>query len=191
MLALYIIFTIIKLILVILIFYFTGKFLLITLTFMLYKRPWHTPYVPTPIRYVREGFKMLDVKPGEKVVDLGCGDGVFLIQGAKNVKATFTGYELTWLLYLIASLKKIFVPKKGKVEVYRKNFLNEDFKKFDKYFIFGMPTQIRFILPKLEKEMKHDAKLLSVMFPIDAKFMKLVKQGGDGKYKLFLYERAK
>jgi SAM-dependent methyltransferase len=48
-------------------------------------------FIPTPIATVREIIKLAKVKPGDKVIDIGCGDGRFLIEA---VKAGATGIGL-------------------------------------------------------------------------------------------------
>lgn len=51
------------------------------------------PFVPTPKKTVEQMMRLADVKQGERVYDLGCGDGRLLIAAAKEVK----GYRLRTL----------------------------------------------------------------------------------------------
>ncbi len=52
------------------------------------------PYVPTPQKVVDEMLKMANVKPGEIIYDLGCGDGRILVTAAQKYKASGWGLDL-------------------------------------------------------------------------------------------------
>jgi len=45
------------------------------------------PFVPTPENVVRKMLKIAEVKPDDKIIDLGAGDGRVLIIGATEFKA--------------------------------------------------------------------------------------------------------
>src|SRR5690554_7711800 len=52
------------------------------------------PYVPTPQEVVDGMVELADVKKGEVVYDLGCGDGRIVITAAEKFGATGVGVEL-------------------------------------------------------------------------------------------------
>src|SRR5690606_7143771 len=52
------------------------------------------PYVPTPQKIVDGMWKLADVKVGEVVYDLGCGDGRIVITAANEYGATGIGVDL-------------------------------------------------------------------------------------------------
>src|ERR1700733_15427697 len=51
------------------------------------------PYYPTPEVIVEKMLRFGEVKPGEKVYDLGSGDGRIVIMAAKKFKANAVGVE--------------------------------------------------------------------------------------------------
>jgi len=51
--------------------------------------------VPSPQPVVERMLEAADVKPGETVFDLGCGDGRILITAARDFKAKGVGVELS------------------------------------------------------------------------------------------------
>src|SRR6266478_2226062 len=51
------------------------------------------PYYPTPETIVEKMLQFGEVKPGEKVYDLGSGDGRIVIMAAKKFKANAVGVE--------------------------------------------------------------------------------------------------
>lgn len=59
------------------------------------------PFVPTPKRTVEDMINLAALKKGDKVYDLGCGDGRLLIAAAHK-GATAVGYELSVPTLLLA-----------------------------------------------------------------------------------------
>ena len=57
------------------------------------------PYYPTPMVVVDKMLKLGELKPGEKMFDLGSGDGRLVIMAAKKFKADATGVEFDDVLY--------------------------------------------------------------------------------------------
>ena len=52
------------------------------------------PYVPTRTAVVEAMLKLAEVKPGDVVYDLGCGDGRIVVSAAKNHGATGMGFDI-------------------------------------------------------------------------------------------------
>lgn len=52
------------------------------------------PYVQTPPAVVRRMLEMAQVRPGDVVIDLGCGDGRIVIAAAVEFGARGVGYDL-------------------------------------------------------------------------------------------------
>jgi SAM-dependent methyltransferase len=183
----YIAYLCIQLVLCIGLIYFSFKALLVMYTISpLYKGA--VPYVPTRRKSISEALKLLDVKEGEKVIDLGCGNGQFLLRGARKINAQFVGVELNFLLFMISKMNSFFARKKGSIILRHGSYYSEDLSCYDKIFLFHMPSAIIKLIPKLEKEVKSGARILSVMFPIESEEFLLKRTTGE-KYKLYLYER--
>src|SRR5262249_46249679 len=51
-------------------------------------------YVPTPYEVVDKMFELADVRPGEIVYDLGCGDGRIPVQAAKKFGVRSFGFDI-------------------------------------------------------------------------------------------------
>ena len=52
------------------------------------------PFVPTPLEIVNEMLEMTCVRPGDKLYDLGCGDGRIVITAAKKYSIDCVGVDL-------------------------------------------------------------------------------------------------
>src|SRR5713101_1326007 len=53
------------------------------------------PYVSSPARVVDRMLELANIKPGETLYDLGCGDGRILIAAAEKYKARAVGVEIS------------------------------------------------------------------------------------------------
>jgi SAM-dependent methyltransferase len=62
------------------------------------------PYLPTLSSRVEDALDLLDLKQGQTMLELGCGDGRLLVAAAKR-GINSVGYELNPLLYLYARLR--------------------------------------------------------------------------------------
>ena len=60
------------------------------------------PYVQTPMEIVERMLRMAEVKPGDRVIDLGSGDGRIVIEAAKR-GATGLGVDLDGSLVKLAT----------------------------------------------------------------------------------------
>ncbi len=58
------------------------------------RRELDVPYVPTTVEAVTLMLKLADVKPGDVVYDLGCGDGRIVIAAAKDFGARGVGIDI-------------------------------------------------------------------------------------------------
>lgn len=109
------------------------------------------PFLPTTNKARVDALDLLDLKPGQLVVDLGCGDGRFLISAAKR-GLNAEGYELNPLLVAYAWLATRRCRKQ--VKVIWGNFWKADLSKADGVFVFLLD---RFML-KLDAKIKNDSK---------------------------------
>ncbi|HEY4963989.1 MAG TPA: hypothetical protein VIH90_04805 [Candidatus Saccharimonadales bacterium] len=91
------------------------------------------PYLPTLKPQIDTLFELSNIKPGQTIIELGCGDGRILIEAAKRgIKSV--GYELNPLLVIYAKLK---VRKyKGLVVIKWANFWSINWPETDYIFTF-------------------------------------------------------
>jgi len=86
-----------------------GILLLICLPGILVMRG-AAPFVTTSGQTMRSMLKLAAIRPGDRVFDLGCGDGRLVFAAAK-AGAVAVGYEMSVPTYLIAKLRSTFHPR--------------------------------------------------------------------------------
>lgn len=108
-------------------------------------------YEGTKISTMKKMIEFADVKNGERVVDLGSGDGRLLIAFAeRGVEAH--GYEINPFLVLYSRRK---IRKRGlqtRALVHWKNFWKVDLSKFNVVTIF----QVGYVMEKLERKLRRE-----------------------------------
>ena len=105
------------------------------------------PYVPTLNPQVRAALELANLKPGETLLELGCGDGKVLIAAA-HVGVHAVGYELNPILALIAWVRTRRFRRE--VRVVWGNFWRKEWPAADGIFTFLLPKY----MAKLDKKIK-------------------------------------
>ncbi len=134
------------------------------------------PYVPTPRKQVETALAFAQLKKGDKLVDLGSGDGAVLVQAArKGIDAT--GYEINPVLWLISTLRLLPYRKIARVKL--ASFWSQPLNEYDVVFVFLIGHHMHRLDKKLSTELK-GARVVSHAFQIPGRKSKQK----DG---LFLY----
>lgn len=136
---------------------------LYTLVILFYTK---VPFVRTPNRVIAMVLDEANIKPGENVYDLGCGDARFLIEVEKRTGANTFGFEIAPWAYFLARLN--IKLKKSKTVLYHKNFYKQDLSGADVVFCFLMDSVMPKVQAKLEQDLKPGARVISFAFAIKA-----------------------
>jgi len=138
-------------------------------------------YVPTDKEKIKTIIRFAEIKPGEKVVDLGSGDGILVIALAKAGAETH-GYEINPFLVWKARKNISKAKIENKAFIHWKSFWQEDLSDFDVVVIYG----INYIMGRLEKklrgELKKDARVISNAFNLP-NWPQIKKEDGVYLYK--------
>ncbi len=106
---------------------------------------------------------LADIRPGEKAVDLGSGDGRLVIALAKAGAEAY-GYEINPFLVWFSRRN---IKKAGLIDkafICWGNFWNEDFSKFNIVTIYGITYMMKRLEIKLKKELRPDSRIISNYF---------------------------
>lgn len=139
------------------------------------------PYLPTLTKQMHIAMDMADLKPGETLLELGCGDGKVLIAAAQRDWYA-VGYELNPLLVIICKLRTFRYRKL--VSVRWGNFWTQEWPPADGIFVFVMQRHMRKLHKKIVQSNHKPVKLVSFAFTVPGK--KPVKHH-DGVY-LYTYQ---
>ena len=135
------------------------------------------PYLPTMSKQVQTALDLLDLEPGQTMLELGCGDGRVLMAAAqRGIKVV--GVELSPLLAAIAWLRTRRYGKQ--VKVICGNYFLIKWPPADAIFTFMIPRQ----MPKLDEKirnLKRPLRLASFAFAVPGKKPAVKKNG------VFLY----
>ncbi len=148
------------------------------------------PYVATPCRVVREMLRIAEIKPGETLYDLGCGDGRIVMLATGELKAKAVGYELEGELVKKAR-DKISELHLDDAAIVQDDLFKADIAKADAVTMYLTPRGNEEVKPKLEKELKPGARVVSLEFEMPGwKLDKLGKIVDSGlEYTIYRYRR--
>lgn len=121
------------------------------------------PYVPTPDEVVEGMLDMASVQPGERLVDLGSGDGRIAIAAAKR-GARAMGVEINQRLVSRARLNAEMAGQKDNARFVRDDLFAVSLREADVVTLYLLPQINEKLRPKLLTEMKPGARVVSHAF---------------------------
>jgi protein-L-isoaspartate O-methyltransferase len=151
------------------------------------------PYYPTPESIVEKMLQLGGLKAGEKMVDLGSGDGRIVIMAAQRFRADGTGVEFDDDLWKQSSEKIKALGLQKSARIIHGDILKQDFSSADLVTVYLLPVSNDKIRPLLEKQLKKGARLVAHDFGIagwTAEKEEHIEDDGEGRsHTLYLYRR--
>lgn len=124
------------------------------------------PYLPTLKARTTEALDMLALKPGQTLLELGCGDGRVLRAAAER-GITAIGYELNPLLVVYARLRSVRYGRR--VQVKWGNYWHKSWPQTDGIYVFLLDRFMAKLDKKITQEISRDVKVVSFAFKIPNK----------------------
>ena len=121
------------------------------------------PYVPTGKKKVQLMVELANMHAGEKMADLGSGDGRILIAFARK-GIEVHGYELNPVLALWTWLRIRFLGLQHIAHIHMGSFWHEDLSRFNVITVFGLPPMMVNLEEKLRRELKTGSRVFSNTF---------------------------
>lgn len=151
------------------------------------------PYVPSPQPIVERMLDAAQLKPGETVVDLGCGDGRILITAAKKYGAKAIGFELNRKLVALAREDAERQKLSGSVSIIEGNLLDADLTGADVVTLYLLTDSNSKLRPNLEKYLRPGARVVSHDFEISGWKPKTVEEVHvhGRNHKIYVYQIEK
>jgi len=119
------------------------------------------PFVPTPDPVVRAMIQLTELKPGETLYDLGCGDGRIIIMAAQEFGAKAVGVELDEGRYRACSEKIRDLHLENQVLIIHDDLLKVDLSNADVITLYLLTSANEKIRPNLELYLKDGARIVS------------------------------
>lgn len=123
------------------------------------------PYVPTVQRDVERMLRLANIQANETVLDLGAGDGRFVVTAAKRFRAKAIGYEISLLPYLFGKIWIAFTPGIHAAMVY-KDFFHVNLRPADVVVCFLTPGAMAKLAPKFRQELRPGTRIVSYAFAL-------------------------
>ncbi len=151
------------------------------------------PYYPTPETVVERMLKLGGLKAGEKVYDLGSGDGRIVIMAADRFKANAVGVEFDADLVKqsMDRIRALGLEKRSRI--IHGDLLKQNYSDADLVTIYLLPTAVEKARPLLEKQLKKGARVVAHDFgipgwtPVKEEH---IEDDGEGRaHTLYLYVR--
>lgn len=121
------------------------------------------PFVPTDEGRVRTMLTLSGLRPGEKLVDLGSGDGRIVIAAAK-AGATAEGWEVNPFLWLWSSWRIRMLGLGSLARIRLGSYWGERFHDADVVTLFLITAQMPRMERKLQAELRPGSRVASYAF---------------------------
>src|SRR5437763_11875046 len=146
-------------------------------------------YVPTPQEVVNKMFEMADVRPGEVVYDLGCGDGRIPVTAAKKYGVRAWGFDIN-PVRVKESLENVEKNNvKELVTIKLQDIFELDLSRADVITLYLLPQLNVKLIPQLDK-LKPGCRIVSHDFNMEgvrAKREVTYTPSGGREHRIYLW----
>jgi protein-L-isoaspartate O-methyltransferase len=149
------------------------------------------PYYPTPESIVEKMLQLGGLKAGEKMFDLGSGDGRIVIMAAEKFRADAVGVEWDKELFR-QSMERIQALKLQKTaRIINGDILQQDYSSADLITVYLLPLSNDKVRPILDKQLKKGTRIVAHDFEFKdwkAEKVEPIDDDGEGRsHTLYLY----
>jgi SAM-dependent methyltransferase len=119
------------------------------------------PYVSTPHEVVNEMIRLAEVKAGDVVYDLGCGDGRLVIAAVKKAGCRGVGVDIDAELITVSESSARAAGVEDRVRFVKQDFFEADIREATVMLIYLFTHVNMRLRPKFLSEMKPGSRLVS------------------------------
>src|SRR6202035_76718 len=152
------------------------------------------PYYPTPETIVTKMLQLGGLKAGERVYDLGSGDGRIVIMAAQKFHAEAIGVELDKDLCKQSTDKILKLGLEKNAHIINGDLLKQNYGSADLVTVYLLPDSINNkVQPILDKQLKKAARVVAHDFEFrnwSSEKVENIPDDGEGRsHTLYLYRK--
>jgi 16S rRNA A1518/A1519 N6-dimethyltransferase RsmA/KsgA/DIM1 with predicted DNA glycosylase/AP lyase activity len=151
------------------------------------------PYFPTPESVVDKMLQLGELKAGEKMYDLGSGDGRIVIDAARKFKANAVGVELDAALVRQSAERIKTLKLTDLAHIVEGDLLKQDYSSADLLTVYLLPVATDLVTPILEAQLKKGSRIVAHDFQFaqwkPEKVLDIDDDGEGRAHRLYLYRR--
>jgi len=141
---------------------------------------------PTDSVTLQRLLQLSEIQPGETLIDLGCGDGRFVVAAARDFGARATGVEIDPFRVAYARLWIRLARLSDRARIVRANMYAFDVSNADVVVLFLSATANFRLQKRLRSQLKDGARVVSYYHPMWGWQPDLVGEARDG-YPIYVY----
>ncbi|HLK48062.1 MAG TPA: methyltransferase domain-containing protein [Bryobacteraceae bacterium] len=151
------------------------------------------PFYPTPATIVEKMLQLGGLKAGEKMFDLGSGDGRIVIMAAQKFHADAYGVELDKDLakQSMEKIRKLGLEKTA--HVLTGDLLKQNYSSADLITVYLLPVSNDKVQPLLDRQLKKGARVVAHDFEFKSwnpEKVENIEDDGEGRsHTLYLYRK--
>jgi ubiquinone/menaquinone biosynthesis C-methylase UbiE len=152
------------------------------------------PYYPTPETIVEKMLELGGLKAGEKMFDLGSGDGRIVIMAAQKFHAEAVGVEIERDLWKqsVDRIRKLGLEKTA--HIINGDLLQQNYSSADLVTVYLMPDSMDGkVLPLLDRQLKKGARVVAHDFEFrnwTPEKVESIADDGEGRsHNIYLYRK--
>ena len=152
------------------------------------------PYYPTPQLVVEKMLQLGGLKSGEKVFDLGSGDGRIVITAAQKFHAMAVGVELDKDLAKRSADRILKLHLDKNARIVNGDLLQQDYSSADLVTVYLLPDSVNNkVQPLLDSQLKKGARVVAKDFDFrnwtPEKVENIADDGEGRSHTLYLYRK--
>ena len=151
-----------------------------------------SPFLASSAAVIELMLRLAEVKPGETVYDLGCGDARILVMAAQKYGARGVGVELDAEVFALARANVRSHGLKDRITLVRGNLFDADLRDADVVALYLLPEALARLRPMLEQQLRPGARVVTHDFGIPgwwATRVEKLDRGEGTKHTIQLYQR--
>ena len=152
------------------------------------------PYYPTPETIVDKMLRLGGLKAGEKMFDLGSGDGRIVIVAAQKFHAEAVGVELDKDLCKQSAARILKLGLDKNAHIVNGDLLQQNYSSADLVTVYLLPDAVnKKVQPLLDKQLKKGARIVAKDFDFrnwtPEKVENIADDGEGRSHTLYLYRK--